>query len=122
MLMKRRPSYTQEKLLKKVPKEYHLEIKVFIKQDTDILPNYKPENHKIGLLKGKQAFFVQNYKPLSEQKTEIIKKYINKHFGKDFITPSSSAAAASMLLMRKLDGRLRFCVDYIALNKIIVTN
>ena len=61
MFIKRKSSYTQEKLLKKMPKKYHSKIKVFIKQDTDILPNYRSKNHKIELLKGKQAFFVQNY-------------------------------------------------------------
>ena len=120
--MKKKLSYTQKKLLKKVPKEYHLEIKVFIKQDANILLNHKPENHKIKLIKGKQALFVQNYKSLSEQETKAIKKYINKHLGKGFIRLSLSAAAAPILLVRKPGGRLRFCVDYRALNKITVKN
>ena len=93
-----------------------------MKQDANILPNHRPEDHKIELIEGKQAFFVQNYKPLSEQKIEAIKKYIDKHFGKGFIRPSSSAAAAPVLLMRKLGGRLKFCVDYRAFNKITVKN
>ena len=78
--MKEKPSYTQQKLFKKVLKEYYLEIKVFIKQDADILLNHRLKNHEIKLLKSKQAFFIRNYKLLFEQKTEIMKKYINKCF------------------------------------------
>ena len=110
--MKKKSSYTQEKLLKNLLKEYYLEIKIFMKQDDNILPNYKSKNHKIKLLKGKQALFVWNYKPLSEHKIKTIKKYINKHLGKDFIRPSLSAAAVPVLLVRKPDNRLKFCIDY----------
>ena len=75
IFMKEKPSYTQEKLLKKVPKEYHSEIKVFIKQDINILPNHRPKNHKIELFKGKQVPFMRNSKFLSEQKIEAIVTY-----------------------------------------------
>ena len=65
---------------------------------------------------------MRNYKSLSEQKTEAMKKYINELSGKGFIKPSLSAAAAPVLLMRKSGSRLRFYVDYRAFNKIIVKN
>ena len=103
-------------------KEYHSEMEVFMKQNADISPNYRSENHKIELLEDKQVLFVQNYKLLLEQKTDAIKIYINKHLEKGFIRPSSSAAIASMLLVRKLGGRLRFCIDYKAFNKITMKN
>ena len=51
-----------------------------------------------------------------------MKKYIDKHLGKDFIRPSLSAVAAPVLLVRKLGGRLRFCVNHRALNEITVKN
>ena len=105
-----------------MPKEYYSEIDVFLKQDADILPNHRDENHKIELLKGKQASFIQNYKPLSEQETDAIKKYINEHLGKDFIRPSLSVAAAPVLLVRKPEGELRFYVDYKTFNVIMVKN
>ena len=85
------------------------------------MSNYRPKNHKIELLKDKKIFFVQNYKPLLEQKINIIKIYIDKHLEKkNFNTPSSFIAAAPVLLTRKPDSRLRFWVDYRAFNKIIV--
>ena len=49
-------------------------------------------------------------------------KYIQKHLGKDFIWPSLSAAAAHILLVKKLGGELRFCVDYYALNVVTIKN
>ena len=86
------------------------------------MPNHRSDNHQIELLKDKQALFVQNYKPLSEQETKAMKKYIDKHFEKGFIKSSLSAAAAPVLLVRKPDSGLRFCVDYRAFNKITVKN
>ena len=103
-------------------KEYHSKIEVFRKQDDDILPNHRPEDDEMELLKGKQAHFVRNYKPLLKPETEAMKKYIDEHFEKDFIRPSSSAAAVLVLLVRKPGGGLRFCVDYRAFNKITVKN
>ena len=60
--MKGKSSYTRKELMKKVPKEYHSEINVFLKQNIDILPDYRDEDHKIELLKGKQTFL---YKTIS---------------------------------------------------------
>ena len=59
---------------------------------------------------------------MSEQEMEAVKKYIDEHLGKDFIRPSSSSAAAPVLLVRKPGGGLRFCVDYRALNSITIKN
>ena len=120
--MKRKPSYTHKKLMKKIPKEYNLETNVFFKQDTDILLDHRNENHEIKLLEGNQVPFVWNYKSLSEQETDAIKKYIDKHFEKNFIRPSLSVAAAPVLLVKKPGGKLKFCVDYRALNAITIKN
>ena len=59
---------------------------------------------------------------MSEQETNTIKKYIDKHFRKNFIRPSSLAVAAPVLLVRKLKGELKFFVNYRALNAITVKN
>lgn len=45
--VKGKPSYTREELLKRVPEEYHSEVKVFMKQDADILPEHRKEDHQI---------------------------------------------------------------------------
>ena len=51
-----------------------------------------------------------------------MKKYIDEHLGKDFIRPSSLAAASSILLVQKPGRGLRFCIEYKALNAVTVKN
>ena len=47
--MKGKPDYTQEELFKKVPKEYHSMINIFMKRGTDMLLEYQDKNHSIQL-------------------------------------------------------------------------
>ena len=120
--MKGKPEYTREELLKRVPAAYHSVIDVFMKHKADELPEHRKEDHQIILEAGKEAPYVRNYKPMSEQELEAVKKYIDEHLEKGFIRPSSSSAAAPVLLVRKPGGGLRFCVDYRALNSITIKN
>ena len=120
--MKGKPDYTRQELLEKVPKEYHSMIDVFMKRDANTLLEHRDKDHSIQLEEGKSPPFVQNYRPLSDQENEAMIKYIQEHLGKGFIQPSSSAAAAPVLLVRKPGGGLRFCVDYRALNAVTIKN
>ena len=120
--MKGKSEYTREELLKRVPAAYHSVIEVFMKYKADELPKHRKEDHQINLEEGKKPPYVRNYKPMSEQEMEAVKKYIDEHLGKGFIRPSSSSAAAPVLLVRKPGGGLRFCVDYRALNSITIKN
>ena len=122
MFMKGKPNYTWEELLKKVSKEYHSVIDVFMKCDTDTLSEHQEEDHIIQLEKGKNPSFVQNYRPLLDQENNAMIKYIQKHFGKGFIWPSLSAAVAPVLLVKKPDGGLHFCIDYQAQNAVTIKN
>ena len=72
--------------------------------------------------KGKKALIVRNYKPLLEQETLAMKKYIDNYLGKGLIWPSLSAAASPVLLVQKPGGGLCFCIDYKALNAVTVKN
>ena len=121
--MKDKPVYTKKDLLRRVLLEYHSIIDVFIKSNTDIVAEHQAKwDHEIHLKEGKKAPFVRNYKPLSDQKTAAMKKYIDEHLGKDFIRPSSLVAASPILLVRKPGGGLCFCIDYKTLNAVIVKN
>jgi len=51
-----------------------------------------------------------------------VKKYINKHLNKGFISPSMSPIAAPILLTKKLGGGLQFYVNYKGLNAITIKN
>ena len=89
---------------------------------TDMLLKHQKEEYTIQLEKGKILPFIQNYKPLSDQENNAMIKYIQKHLRKGFIRPSSSAAAAPVLLVKKLGKRLCFCVDYYVLNAVTIKN
>ena len=121
--MNSKPEYTKKDLQKRVPSKYHSIIDVFIKSNANIVAKHRAKwDHEIHLEEGKKTPFVKNYKPLLDQETAAMKKYIDKHLGKSFIRPSSSAAASPILLVRKPGGGLCFCINYRALNAVMVKN
>ena len=48
--------------------------------------------------------------------------HIDKHLEKDFIWPSSSAAASPILLVKKLGRGFSFCINYQTLNAVTIKN
>jgi hypothetical protein len=66
-------------------------------------------------------FYKRPY-PISKDKLLVIEKYINKYLNKGFIYPSTSLAAAPILLTKKLGGGIQFYINYGGLNTIIIKN
>ena len=116
--MEKKVEYTLEELKKRVPETYHCEIEVFMRTEADKLASHRKDDHEINLLPGTEPPFIRNYRPMSEQELIAVKKYLDEHLAKGFIRPSSSKAAAPVLLVKKPGGGLRFCVDYRDLNNI----
>jgi hypothetical protein len=114
--------YTLEELKKRVPREYHSMIKVFIKEEANQLPLYHPKDHDIQLINSAEPPFSRNYRPTNIQECEVILKYIKEHLGKGFIQASSSPTAAPVLVVRKPGGGLRVCINYRALNELTIKN
>ena len=57
-----------------------------MKSNADIVAEHRDQwDHKIHLEEGQKAPFVRNYKPLSDQETSAMKKYIDEHLKKGFI-------------------------------------
>jgi hypothetical protein len=79
------------------------------------LPPPRFHDHQI-LLKGTQPISVNPYRYPYYQKTEI-EKIICELLESRVIRPSQSPFFAHVLLVRKLDGCWRMCVDYRALNQ-----
>ena len=52
----------------------------------------------------------------------MLKKYLNNNFIKEFIRLNHSLAASFVFFIRKFNKDLRFCVNYRALNAIIIKN
>jgi hypothetical protein len=83
--IKGKPTYSREELLAKVPQKYHSKIEVFIKSIADKLPPHRTKDHKIQLM-GTTTPFAQNYRPMSAQELEAVKKHLEEHLGKGFIS------------------------------------
>jgi hypothetical protein len=87
---------------------------------TSAPPPHRLEDHDIQLVDGATPPFARNYKLMTEQELEVVFKYIQEQLGKGFIRPSSSTAAAPVLIVWKPGGGLRVCIDYWALNEITI--
>ena len=57
---------------------------------------------------------------ISREQAKVVKEYIDNMLGKGFIRPSNSLYAAPVLIVKKPDGGLRVCVDYRALNALMI--
>ena len=94
---------TKEELRKLLYKVYYDFIDVFLKKGVDILPPYWPNDYAINLKEGKTPPYRRPY-PMSKDKLLVVKKYIDEHLDKGFISFSLSPAAASVFLIKKLGG------------------
>jgi hypothetical protein len=104
-----------------LPKYYYEFLLVFDQQKTDKLPPYKEYNHKIELLLGKLLPAGPLYS-MSEDELLVLRKFLEENLSKGFIRASLSPAASLVLFAKKPNKRLRFCVDYQALNIITIKN
>ena len=59
---------------------------------------------------------------MSHEQIIVIKKYIDDMMSKNFIRRSHARYVASILIVKKSNERFRVCVDYRALNALIVKN
>ena len=74
-----------EELKKKVRAKYHE-----MKQEADNLPLHGPEDHEIRLTEGSTPLFARNYRSMSAQELEAVKKYLDKQLAKGFILSGES--------------------------------
>ena len=86
-----------------------------------LLENTKINEHIIKLKKDKQSTFGFIYS-LKQVELEILKIYIITILVNGFFWSFKSLAGATILIDRKLDRSLCFCVDYKSLNNIIIKN
>jgi hypothetical protein len=89
---------------------------VFPEELPKILPPERSVDHHIDLISGSKPFSRAPYR-LSKFETDEVEKLVHELLSHGHIQPSKSPWAAPVLFARKKDGKLRFCVDYRALNK-----
>jgi hypothetical protein len=126
-LDRRNPVSNNEKVRKKFPKELKGLERYFDNDEGTAIPSHRPgRNHAIPLEKDEQGREKDvPWGPLYEifrKKLLILRKTLTDLLDKGWIQASSSAAEAPVLFVKKPGKRLRFCVNYRALNAIISQN
>ncbi|MBW0560455.1 hypothetical protein O181_100170 [Austropuccinia psidii MF-1] len=105
-----------ETVLKVVPPSYHQYLDVFSKVKAEKLPVHHTCDHHIeleGLVPPVGVIY-----SLSNQESETLWTYISENVAKGLIRPSSSSTGETVLFLKKNDGGLCFCVDYLKLNAV----
>ncbi|XP_061347982.1 uncharacterized protein LOC133293431 [Gastrolobium bilobum] len=83
------------------------------------LPPRRQRDHAINLKPGSVAPNIRPYRYPHYQKSEI-ESLVAELLGDGLIRPSTSPYSSPMILVKKKDGSWRVCVDYRALNKLII--
>src|SRR5947207_8285225 len=96
--------------------------KIFFKKESESLSSHRDHlNHHISLKKNVKSIFDFIYN-LFELELKILKEYIQDKLKKKLIHSFISSFDFSVLFIKKLDDNLRLCVDYRALNRMIIKN
>jgi hypothetical protein len=104
-----------------LPKYYHEFLLVFDQQEADKFPFYREYNHKIEFLPDKLLPAGPLYNML-EDELLVLCKFLEKNLSKGFIWASLFPAVFLVLFAKKPNRGLCFCMDYQALNTIIIKN
>ncbi|RVW28400.1 RNA-directed DNA polymerase-like [Vitis vinifera] len=85
------------------------------------LPPRKEEDHKIELEPRAKPPAMGPYR-MASPKLEELRRQLKELLNAGFIQPSKAPYGTPILFQKKHDGSLRMCVDYWALNKVMVKN
>jgi len=85
------------------------------------LPPEREVKFAIDLASGTSPISIVPYRMFASELEEL-KKQLKELLEKQFIRPSVSPWGAPVLLVKKKDGSMRFCVDYRQLNKVTIKN
>ncbi|KAL9262904.1 RNA-directed DNA polymerase-like protein [Drosera capensis] len=109
--------------------EVPMKIEKVLKEFFYVMPKELPKNlpprrevdHKIELEPDTRPPAKMSYR-MAPTKLEELQKQLKELLDVDFIQPSKALYEAPVLFQRKKDGLFRLCINYRALNKIIVKN
>ena len=82
---------------------------------------YKNMNYFIEL-QSKIILFIKRVYEISKKQIIIVKDYIEKMLKKSYIRANISLYITFVLIVKKFDDDLRICVNYRALNALIIRN
>jgi hypothetical protein len=126
-LNRRNPVSNSEKIRKKLPKKLKKLKRCFDNDENTAIPPHRPgRDHAIPLEKDEQGRERDvPWGPLygmSQKELLVLRKTLTDLLDKGWIQASNLAAEAPVLFVKKPGKRLRFCVNYRALNAIIFQN
>ncbi len=103
-------------------KEYQ-KYKILFEKESDqkTLLKHQSWDHEIKLVDDKKLMKQFIYSLLTE-KLNALQQYLKKNMWKEFIKELQSSAEYSILFILKLNESLKLCVDYRALNNIMIKN
>ena len=102
------------------PAKYSSYSNIFLAENVVEFPKYTGMNdYAIKLVEDKQPLFELIYS-LGSAVSETLKTYIKTNLADGFICLSKSSIGAPILFDRKLDGSLRFCMNYQDFNKLTI--
>ncbi len=87
----------------------------------DELPPRRQVDHVIEVMLGVATPTKAPYQ-MSHEELKELKVQLEELFAKGYIKPSKSPYGVPIFFVHKKDGMLRMCVDYTALNKVIMKN
>ncbi len=94
---------------------------IFFQKKAHKFSKHDFHDYAIEILSNRDSFFDFIYN-LSAIKLKILKNYINEYIKKNFIIKFVSFAKVFILFVKKLNDKLRLCVNYKELNEIIIKN
>jgi hypothetical protein len=110
-----------EELTKTIPLNYLPYKSVFLKEQSELLPEHRKVDMKIDIIDGKTPPWGPIY-PLAQPEMKALKNYIDDNLRKGYIRPSTSSAGAPIFFVKKKNGELRPVIDYRGLNEVTVKN
>ena len=99
-------------------KKFHGLINVFFKSTLNELTSHRKHDHKKKFKKNQKLEY-SSLKEMNFRKFDFVKKYFENNLKQKFIIVNYAFCSSSILLIKKLDNDLKFCVNYRKFNQMI---